>query len=76
MHWMRMSFDRQMRACKSSRSSRAPGTRAAVLAWLSAIDYELRDLVSAANQPAEETVRSISGVSSKPLRVSRGATRK
>jgi hypothetical protein len=35
MHWMRMSFDRQMRVCKSSRSSRAPGTWAALLARLS-----------------------------------------
>src|SRR5262249_24700295 len=35
MHWLRMSFDRQMQTCKSSRSSRAPGTRAPVLARLS-----------------------------------------
>src|SRR5262249_25067989 len=35
MHWMRMSLDRQMRACKSSRSSRAPGAWAEVLARLS-----------------------------------------
>jgi len=34
MHRMRMPFDRQMQICKSSRSGRAPGTRAAVLACL------------------------------------------
>src|SRR5258707_1384668 len=34
MHRMRMPFDRQMRACESSRSSRTPGPWAAVLAWL------------------------------------------
>jgi DNA-binding transcriptional MerR regulator len=44
MHWMRMSFDRQMRVCKSGRSSRAPGTWAALLARLNFPRYRGRNV--------------------------------
>jgi MerR family transcriptional regulator, redox-sensitive transcriptional activator SoxR len=35
MHWMRMPFDRQMRACEPSRPSRTQGAGSALLAFVS-----------------------------------------